>query len=1002
MPLRGVLQTRWLRGLNAAFGLFSQPPNSLPRISNLILTRRGALVTTPGSRIVSSYTNQGPLPWNPLTSGMWKEIIYYNPNDTISLPGGGTATGSQRAGYYGLREEAFPRLGGQLNGAGGIGLGTPTGTVVTVSGAVALPGTEFAVTAADGVGGETLLSSPVIATVGAGHGLELRFTRLPNAFGYNVYMLNAGVWQRLIPFGAGNNFGSITIPQNPSSQLPVWKPNTAYVTGDQVQTFPTTINGSFYVFTATNSATSTGLGPPDWVAFPLPGDITGPPVHWRNDGPVPPTLTFLLADIPPANLPAGNPQNVTSVLVGSTSPPSTDTTQALNLVKIPVDGTGWGYGPPPFPDNLVATLPADFLPNPGGGGSGQRGGGATASGGGGSAGTVNGGISGIASPIPQIIQFADRMFLALGNGIPPYESAGQPGPVTAPITNRFQATIPAWQAGIGYIVGDQVVPGAGDTRLFTATQGGISGTGGTSTTPGNPPIWPTVIDQTVADGQVIWKYTGNVVPPPPPLGAAHVEVYAGSLWVANTRPSFQQQFPSDGPSALWMSDANNPSSWNPLNTAQIARDDGTEIMGIKAFSIAEAGIPTTQQLIVFKNFTTYVINGVFGAADFAIQQAETDQGCLAPRTIQFVPGFGLMRLTHLGFSYFDGIRDILLSTDLHPYLFGDPDQPDIQPVDWAFAYFSKGAQVADPPMYICAVPVLGANSDLLGTLPNQFPITINPEPAGTPVSPPFPPGQYFFRVSLRGPLMETALTPEIGPITISVNSLVTISSQAPLPDGYTGWRVYWGANGPGSETQFQDTGPELYSPTGIQVILLYPGTTITGPPIGLSGTLTRIFCFDLTLKCWTIVDLPFSISVLKQFRIMGQVPVVFSGGFWDATVRRLFSNAPDWDGVPIDWSLQSTEVYNQGGDQRIFYRRLRIRGTGNGPISVTPNRDGFDDETLPAIFWALGGEQFMAEGAIMGEAVNCHATVRGQGQVLIDSLDFHVVPKPVGAGVVIS
>jgi hypothetical protein len=135
---------------------------------------------------------------------------------------------------------------------------------------------------------------------------------------------------------------------------------------------------------------------------------------------------------------------------------------------------------------------------------------------------------------------------------------------------------------------------------------------------------------------------------------------------------------------------------------------------------------------------------------------------------------------------------------------------------------------------------------------------------------------------------------------------------------------------------------------------------------------------------------------------MGEPPVVFAGGFWDTTVRRLFSNAPDWDGVPIDWKMRTTEVYNQGGDVRVFYRRLRIRGSGDGPIQITPNYDGFDDVTLPAVFRALGGNQFMAEAGLMAEAVNCHADIEGQGQVLINSLDFHAVPKPIGAGVVIS
>ncbi|PWT72279.1 MAG: hypothetical protein C5B60_09770 [Chloroflexi bacterium] len=932
MPLRGVLQTRWLRGLNAAFSIFSQPPNSLPRLSNLVLTRRGSLQTVDGSRIVSSYGNLGPLPWDPIDRGMWKEIFYYQPNDH-----------PERTGYYGLREEPhFPQLVGFTSG--------PTHSVVSVPGAVALGTVTLSVTVADGVGGETPLSPAVTVTVGAGQGVHLTVFRVLNAAGYNVYVLRNGVWERLIPIGSTNPFATVTVV-NPIPPPTPWPP------------------------------------PPSNVSFVLAAGVASNPTA------TPPIVGI---EVP------GGPH------AGNIAPSSTNTTQSCNFIKIPVDGTGWNYA-----FDLIYTFPADLLPNPGGSGSGQRIGGAAPGpqGGGGSAGTINGGVLGIISPIPQIIQFADLMFLALGNGIVPFESVGLPGPNnTKPIFNTFQATIPGWQPQIGYIIGDQIAAAEGTNNptgtpqfIFTAIQGGISAAG-------VGPNFPATLDKTVADGQVIWKNIGVLVTPPTPRGAAHVEVYAGSLWVANTSPVFLPQFPSDGPSAIWMSDANNPNSWNPLNTAQINRDDGTEIMGLKAFAVAEAGIITQQQLVVFKNFTTYLINGVFGAADFAIQQCETDQGCIAPRTIQFVPGFGLMRLTHLGVSAFDGVKDTLFSTEIYPYLFGDLNQPDIKPIDWAFAYFSKAAQVADPPMYIMACPVLGDNCQLLGSLPAaQFTIAVHSQPNGV-VPPQFPPGTYFFRITLRGPLMETAISPELGPITIPGNVMnqpptalpyFTVQSSLPLPTGYTGWRVYWGSNGPGSETHYQDTGPEMASPSF--TTLQFPGTTITGTPLGLSGTMTRIFCFDLTLKCWTIVDLPFSISVLKQFRIMGQPPVVISGGFWDTTVRRLFSHGiPDWDGVPIDWFMRTTEVYDQGGDVRIHYRRLRIRGSGLGPVIVLPNYDGFDGVPLPALFRALGSNQFQAEAGLMSQAVNCHADISGSGPVLIDSVDFHAVPTAIGAGAVIS
>jgi hypothetical protein len=892
---------------------------------------------------------------------MWKEIFYYN-------PGGAEFN---LAGYYGLRAE--PGIG-KLSP---LAPGSITVTLQSIATAQALGTFDLGISVADGVGGETPIQVyPTPITLNAGQGALIQWPSAltTTAYGYNVYIRPIGTtnWRRLVVFN------------NPLNSI---------------------------------SAVNSPMG----------------------------TNEFLIA------------QGFASMGGGSGSPigpPGLEnTTQAVNFLTIPVSGQGWQYAPMPLPPNLpfgiaylIHTFPADPLINsggaagprpitpislkqpPGGGrGPGGGGGGHPVGGGGRAASSISGGAFNLVSPIPQIIQFANLMFLALGNGITPFVSNGQANTATHPnntvaITNTFQASFPTWQANIGYLVGDQIaftIPSSPSSPpiLFTAVQGGISGP------IGSEPAFQNVtnIDQTIADNQIIWKNSGTVPTPNPPAGASHVEVYAGSLWVANTAPSFDAAFPSDGPSGVWMSDANNPNSWNPLNTAQIARDDGTEITGLKAFSVAEAGIPTTQQLVVFKNFSTYIINGVFGAADFSIQQAETDQGCIAPRTIQFVPGFGLLRLTHLGFSFFDGIRDRLISTDIRPYLFGDPGQPDIMPMDWAFSYFSKGAQVADPPMYVAAIPVLGANADLLATLPaSQFTITATAQP-GAPIPPNFPPGNYFFRITLRGPIHETAITPEIGPIPVPPDSsnnpsTILIQSSSPLPAGYLGWRVYWSELGPNREDRYQDFNLELGTP-GAGAQLVYPGTATTGYPRGLSGSLTRIVCYDLTLKCWTIVDLPFSISVLKSIRVLGQLPLVISGGFYDNTVRYLFHNAPDWDGTPINWSLQTGEVYNQGGDQRVFYRRLRVRGQGTGPIYILPNYEGNDEPDPPtlltgdlvalnrglaAVFWALGGDQFMAEGGMMSEAVNAHATVSGQGRVVIDSLDFHAVPKPIGAGAVIS
>ena len=201
--------------------------------------------------------------------------------------------------------------------------------------------------------------------------------------------------------------------------------------------------------------------------------------------------------------------------------------------------------------------------------------------------------------------------------------------------------------------------------LFTATQGGVSGSGATPFT-GTPPA----TGAQIADGSVIWTSNGPIVASVAPRGAAHAVAYAGSLWLANTSPQTTSDG-IDGPTCLKMSDSNNPNSWNPVNTAFIGRDDGTQITGLQPFTIAALGISPTGSLCVFKEFQTYQVIGVFGSTTFEIQPAQTNLGCIAARSIQFIPGFGVCRFSHLGFAVFDGINDRLISEESGPTCSGE-------------------------------------------------------------------------------------------------------------------------------------------------------------------------------------------------------------------------------------------------------------------------------------------------------------------------------------------
>ena len=436
------------------------------------------------------------------------------------------------------------------------------------------------------------------------------------------------------------------------------------------------------------------------------------------------------------------------------------------------------------------------------------------------------------SPLPQIVQFVNKMMLALGNGITPYESDGTTGGTTQ-ITNTFSATYPTWSATTVYNQGDQIQVTSGASYVFTAQQGGESG----SSTPAFSPT----LGSTVADGNIIWKNSGQVTGSPPPRGAAHAEVYAGSLWVANTSPT-ETSDQLDGPSALRMSDLNNPLSWNPLNAAQIEPDDGDQCTGIKAFTIAEAGIAPQNFLTYFKNFSSYVIQGVFGSSDFSITRLQTDLGCVAPRTLQFVPGYGIMRLTHLGFAVTDGISDKLQDPEaIRPYLFPESTESDITPIDQSYLYFCKAAQTSNPPMYVCACPLQGAPAAAFSGV--SLAVVVSQLPPST-----LTPGNYYLKIAAtltNGQVVVSGeyvlLAPSGGGGNPPQRAVYpqNITIQLPINVGVTSWAIYVGTTSNG-ENKF------ITVPGGQSSAVINNATSFTAgtPQTALGGELTRLFCYD--------------------------------------------------------------------------------------------------------------------------------------------------------------
>jgi hypothetical protein len=163
-----------------------------------------------------------------------------------------------------------------------------------------------------------------------------------------------------------------------------------------------------------------------------------------------------------------------------------------------------------------------------------------------------------------------------------------------------------------------------------------------------------------------------------------------------------------------MSDVNNPLSYNPLNQAFLDKDDGTEGMGLQSFTISAQGIPPEGSLVIFKNFAAFQMIGIFGSPNLTIQRIRSTMGCLAPRSIQFVPGFGLFRFTHLGFASFDGVEDRVLSEEPRPFLFPSnaSEDSDITVLDASNQSIMWCFQTAQPAMFCAAIPIGSSGGQL--------------------------------------------------------------------------------------------------------------------------------------------------------------------------------------------------------------------------------------------------------------------------------------------------
>ena len=898
-----VSQKKFLKGINAGTGVLTEVPGSVTRGSNIVFTQRGSLRTTDGSAIIGQipasspnalamgvFSNlaSGQFPFYPLLAGPVAPLV---PDVQGPLNYARATPGGNAAGIYVFAVVATDSTGTyHSNYAPSISRFqlTQSFSSITISGWNAQPNLNYTlyylpggINASQGV----LLTGPTAGASSLSYAGTLPTTPLVGLPAPNNSFVLQLVIGNVVPPSSQVLFTptAATLPglfRQPASVSP-GDPNFQFQAGStQVATFTNSGTGTSANVTGTGSNSSTSANTSAFSSFAV---VTGQVLTFT----VPVTYNL-------SGSSSGYGGGNASVIFEYSPDGSTWLTiQSFN-------GSGQTFGKSGSPTLTVTSSSITNLSSVYfrvvciASWNGSAGSGNVLASGSISAVSVSvtntysftpyGGISGFVCPIPQILQFNQKSIFILGNGIAPrYADPSALGGATfTTLGNTFTASYPVWAATTAWNQGDTISNTvSGTTYVYTAQNGGTSGSGA--------PSWPTALNATVADGQVIWKNTG-VASAIAPRGAAHGIVYAGSLWLANTSPATTSD-QIDGPTCLKMSDSGNQNSWNPANTAFIGKDDGTQITGLASYTIAEVGIAPTGALVVFKEFATYQIIGVFGANDFQITQAQTDLGCIAARSIQFLTGYGLARLSHMGFAVFNGVNDTLVSEEIRPYLFGGGQglNSDIVGVDFTYAYLAQSCQSSSPPMYVCALPLLGSN-----------------------------------------------------------------------------------------------------------------------------GALTRLFCYDLVLKAWTILDLPWSIGTLLQARTGEGNPLTLAART-DGTgfVERMFAGDGNWDAaslitglpaapIPITWAFSTTHVFRDGSSTRAFYRKVVIRGyatqTTASIVRANVQVNGNPFKSLPLRLQPQPGSgQFELQCDLLVTAQNVQISLTGMGLVTVDALDWDVTAKAGGS-----
>jgi uncharacterized membrane protein YgcG len=363
----------FIKGMNAATDPYTQPPGTFPRGSNFLLNKRGGLDVCDGSQLVHAFNGA-------VQASRGKAMC-----DFLFTPTGVPS-------YYLSLMKALD-----------IALGPPQNlTVVTAAGGTLPAATYFyKVTAIDGVGGETTVSSEASVATGANGKNTLTWNIVPNAFQYNVYRSTVTNTETLL---SGTN---VPVAQAAPGNLTV-----SYVDDGTATTAPVNLVAAPNGITKlpNNVAIASSLIQfTTQTAFNLaPGEQT------QAAGVTNATFngfyTVVSIISPTVFIGGTNNAGVNALAVGTQSgggtvsagvPPAGDNTQQIALFQMPVIVGSPAILPASYNNaNIVALFPANLVVgggasgasgSTGGGGGGSGGGGGTGGGGGGGGGLGGGG-----------------------------------------------------------------------------------------------------------------------------------------------------------------------------------------------------------------------------------------------------------------------------------------------------------------------------------------------------------------------------------------------------------------------------------------------------------------------------------------------------------------------------------------------------------------------------------------------------------------------------------